>query len=232
MRTEPEPSDPAEPQRTGAYKILPAAGFHLLTPWFDLLAGVTGVGRRFKARAVDLAEVEDGMRVLEVGCGSGVTALLLKQLYPRSHVVGLDADPRILEIARRRLIKARVGGVDLVCARAEATAVKASSVDAALSLLTFHHLPPRAKRDAAREIARVLRPSGTFLLVDLRPLVPVRRMLTEQDQGSPRLGLRTNTAEALRTAFASAGFNVTDEHAPAAGLFSRWTFALRARKVE
>jgi ubiquinone/menaquinone biosynthesis C-methylase UbiE len=231
VRIETKPGGPTERHGAVTYKILPAAGFHFLTPWFDLLAGVAGVGRRFKARVVGLAGISDGIRVLDLGCGSGLTVVLVKQRFPRCHVIGVDADPRILGIARRRLQTAQVGGVDFVCARAEGTGLEAACIDVALCVLTFHHLPPLGKEAAAREIGRVLRPGGTLLSIDLRPLIPTRRFLTEQERASPRAGLRTNTPQDLSMALGAAGLQVKDEPSPGGGLFAPWTFALRAWKA-
>lgn len=225
------PGEASEKAPDLGYRILPAAGFHVLTPWFDLLAGLLGFGRGFKARVVDQAGIMDGMRVLDVGCGSGITALTVKQRHPRCEVVGVDADPRILRIARRRALVAGVSAVEFVCAPAERTGLAAASIDAALSTLTFHHLPPRAKEEAAREVARVLRHGGSFLLVDLRPLIPLRRPLTDEERRSPRMALRTNTPQALSALLAAAGLQVREEPAPKPWSYAPWTFALRALKA-
>jgi SAM-dependent methyltransferase len=41
-----------------------------------------------------------------------------------------------------------------------------ASVDVAVSIYLFHELPPRIRTNVAREIARVLRPGGLFVLAD------------------------------------------------------------------
>jgi ubiquinone/menaquinone biosynthesis C-methylase UbiE len=232
MRGETNRSVPADRPGIAAYDIVPAAGFHFLTPCFDLVAGITGVGRAFKERAVALAGITDGIRVLDLGCGSGLAALLVKERFPRCRVIGVDPDPRILGIARRRVEKAQVRGIEFVCARAEETGLDATSIDAVLCLLAFHHVPPRGKQEAAREMARVLRPGGTVLIVDLRPLSPYRRELSDDERKSPRAGRRSNTPSAVSAALAGAGLSVTEERSPGGGLFARWIFALRGQKLE
>lgn len=226
----PGAGEPSQGKRDGAYRILPAAGFHCLTPHFDFLAGVLGFGRGFKARVVAGAGLANGMRVLDLGCGSGLLALLLKQRYPRCGVVGIDADPHILKLARSRIARAGLDGVEFRCAPAEHTGLESASFDAALSTLTFHHLPLHAKQAAVQEVARVLRPAASFVLVDLRPLIPVRRAFTTEERRSTRMALRTNTPEVLSATFAEAGFHVEAMPAPKPWSLPFWTFALRATK--
>lgn len=123
---------------------------------------------------IERADIADGMSVLDLGCGSGVLLLLVKQRYPRCRAVGVDADPRILALARRRAQRSGTDGIEFVCAGAERTGLEPGSFDVVLSSLVFHHLPALAKEAVTREVARVLRPGGRFLLVDLRPMIPAR----------------------------------------------------------
>jgi ubiquinone/menaquinone biosynthesis C-methylase UbiE len=212
------------------YRFVPALGHHLVTPAYDLLCSLFGLGRGFKSSVVDLAGIVDGTRVLDLGCGTGVAASLVKQRYPRCAVTGLDVDAHILEIARRRMEKVGVSGVDLVCAPAEKTGLDAASFDTVISTLAFHHLPPRSKEDAAREVARLLRFGGTFLLVDIQPRTRSVPTLTEQEATSPKWAFRANTADNLQELFSRAGLPVHAEEPPRTWAARPWLFALRARK--
>ncbi len=213
------------------YSVLPAASFHVLTRAYDLLAGLTGFGAGFKRQVIERAEIKDGMSVLDLGCGSGVLLRLLKGCHPLCRVVGVDADPRILGLARRRAHDAGLDDIEFVCAGAERTGLDPVSFDVVVSSLVFHHLPPRAKEEAVREVARVLRPGGRFVLVDLRPMFPLRRPLDDWERLSPRLGLRTNTPDALSVELAHAGFKVEAVAPPKAWSLPRSTFALRAARA-
>lgn len=149
----------------GEYPILPAANRHWLTPFYDLLCELLGLGRRFQRSVLARLGLRGEERLIDVGCGTGT--LLAETLRRHSGVTaaGVDADPEILAIAARRL--RRYGArVTLHIARAEALPFPDASFDAALSTLTFHHLPTPAKRAALAEVYRVLRPGGRLLLVD------------------------------------------------------------------
>jgi ubiquinone/menaquinone biosynthesis C-methylase UbiE len=215
---------------TLGYSFLPALGHHLVTPAYDFLCSIFGLGRGFKSRVIDRAGIVDGTRVLDLACGTGVAAVLVKQRYPRCAVTGLDVDARILEIARRQMAKAGVSGVDLVCAPAEKTGLEAASFDAVISTLAFHHLPPRSKEGAAGEVARLLRVGGTFLLVDLQPRTRRVPTLAEQEATSPKWAFPSNTADNLHQTFARAGLDVHAEDPPRVWAVRPWLFALRATK--
>lgn len=79
---------------------------------------------------------------------------------------GIDPDTQILRIARNKLKKERVLA-KITQAWAEELPFKNSIFDCVVSSLTFHHMPLASKRQALKEINRVLAPKGRFLLADI-----------------------------------------------------------------
>jgi ubiquinone/menaquinone biosynthesis C-methylase UbiE len=209
--------------------FLPAASHDVLTPLYDIGSRLLGAGPRFKRRVVDAAGIVDGDRVLDLACGTGVLAVIAKQQYPKCTVIGADIDPRILDIARRRIAKAGVS-VDLVCAPAERTGLDAASFDLVVSTLAFHHLPLRTKEGAVQEIVRLLRPGGAFLLVELVPRIRRRASVTEAQAGSPKWGFATNSSRTLRGLLSAAGMEVFEPPPPRPWVMAPWMYAVRGVK--
>src|SRR5690349_19213897 len=54
----------------------------------------------------------DGLRILDAGCGTGLSTLGLARLNPGSSVLGVDASPRALAVARERADVAGLPGVE------------------------------------------------------------------------------------------------------------------------
>jgi ubiquinone/menaquinone biosynthesis C-methylase UbiE len=103
-------------------------------------------------------------KLLDVGCGTGSFLREVKRNYPRLRVTGLDLSGPYLGVAARRL--ADWSRVELVEAAAERMPFHNASFDVVTSVYLFHELPPRIRRAVAAEIQRVLKPNGTFILVD------------------------------------------------------------------
>jgi ubiquinone/menaquinone biosynthesis C-methylase UbiE len=57
-------------------------------------------------------------------------------------------------------------GVRFVEAKAEETGLPSESFDIVTAVYLFHELPPKIRHEVAREIGRLLKPGGVFLLVD------------------------------------------------------------------
>ncbi len=148
-----------------SYQPVPALGKDWLTPFFDMLLAVVGLGDAFKERVLEKARIQPDERLLDVGCGTATLLLAAKSRYPTLSAIGMDSDERVLALARKKIQKKGLE-VEVMLARAEALPFDSSSFDVIVSTLIFHHLPTEIKKQAMREIHRVLRPGGRFLLAD------------------------------------------------------------------
>jgi tRNA (cmo5U34)-methyltransferase len=113
-----------------------------------------------RAIAAATAEVR-ASRVLELGTGTGETALRVLASHPGAEWVGIDASEPMLARARERLPDA-----DLRLRRLE-DELPPGPFDLVVSALAVHHLDGAGKRDLFSRVARVLRPGGVFVLGDL-----------------------------------------------------------------
>jgi ubiquinone/menaquinone biosynthesis C-methylase UbiE len=105
-----------------------------------------------------------GAHLVDLACGTGRFLSFVKDNYPCLKVTALDLSPPYLDQARETLRPWR--GVDFVHARAEATGLPAADADVVTAVYLFHELPRTVRAQVAAEIARVLKPGGTFILVD------------------------------------------------------------------
>lgn len=145
--------------------LIPALRFTSLTKFYDPLMATVLRESAWKAQLVDQVDVQDGMDILDLGCGTGTLTLLLARTAPGAHVVGVDADPDALERGRRKADESGAT-LELVKAMAGSLPVPDASFDRVVSSLVFHHLTLDDKRAALTEARRVLRIGGELHIAD------------------------------------------------------------------
>lgn len=157
--------------------LVPALGFHRLTPWYDAVVGATVRERRFKSALIRQMLVQPGHQVLDLACGTGTLAIRLHQAQPGAAVTGVDGDPAVLAIASRKATRAGAT-VQFDQALSHDLPYPDRSFDRVVSSLFFHHLTWPQKEATAAEVLRVLKPGGELHVADWgRPTGPVMRAL-------------------------------------------------------
>jgi len=144
---------------------VPALGYRWLTPAYDLVVGVTTRERTFKTSLAEQADLQPGHRVLDLACGTGTLAILLKQRFPDVDVTGIDGDPEVLAIASRKAARSRVT-LRLDQGLSHALPYPDAHFDRVVSSLFFHHLSWPDKQRTAAELYRVLKPGGELHVAD------------------------------------------------------------------
>lgn len=116
---------------------------------------------------VRLLGVAPGERVLDVGCGSGaVTRTVARRVAPGGRVVGFDASPALLKVARELADEAGLGGgIEFKPGDCRALPFPDASFDAVLAATTLSHVPDPGR--ALAEMVRVTRPGGRVGVFDI-----------------------------------------------------------------
>jgi ubiquinone/menaquinone biosynthesis C-methylase UbiE len=131
-----------------------------------LFLGTADVMRRMAIPPVSrlVAERGDDLRVLDVACGTGGFLRLLGGALPRLDYTGLDLSEAYLAYARERCQD--VPRLNLVQGNAEEMPFRDRWFDVVTSVYLFHELPKDARRNAMREMLRVLKPGGLLVIED------------------------------------------------------------------
>jgi SAM-dependent methyltransferase len=146
-------------------RYIPALGHRWLTPLFDPLLRWALPEATLKRRLIQQANIQPGQRVLDLGCGTATLTIMVKQMHPQADVVGLDGDPEVLDIARRKAARAGVA-VRLEHGLAFQLPYPDQSFDRVVSSLVFHHLASADKRRTFADVLRVLPPGGELHILD------------------------------------------------------------------
>jgi ubiquinone/menaquinone biosynthesis C-methylase UbiE len=152
------------PHLAAQHDYIPAAGRDALLPGYDLLTRLLGMNRVYDT-LVAQAELGAGLRVLEIGCGTGNVTTRVKRAEPGVDVVGTDPDPLALARAQRKT--RGMTGIRFERAYAQALPFADGEFDRVLSSMKLHHLDDDEKNDEADEIHCVVTPVCTLHIVDI-----------------------------------------------------------------
>jgi ubiquinone/menaquinone biosynthesis C-methylase UbiE len=162
--------------------------------------------RRLRKR-LETFSLEGVREVLEIGCGRGDVSAWLADAHPAVRVTGVDVDPGQVALARR--VHGRSERLRFVQGDAARLPLADACADLIVAHHVFHHLPEW--KDAVGETARVLRPGGAMLWLDLavpgivrdalRPFARKSGLFTlpEVEAAFSLRGLRPAARRAVRT---------------------------------
>ena len=151
---------------------------------------------------ISFLSIADTDRILDVGCGGGANIARLLGHVPNGHVTGIDYSPVSVEASRNHNAEAvEAGRCDILEGNASALPFPDLSFDIVTAFETTYYwdLPV-----ALREVARVLKPNGSFLVCN------------EDDGSDPEVvdlatripGMTVHTPQALQDALVEAGFAI------------------------
>ncbi len=150
---------------------------------------------------------EPEMEVLEIGCGTGSTALVHAPYV--KHILATDISPKMIEIAKGKAAAEKIDNVTFDVASMDDLDIADQSLDAVLALSVLHLLDDRD--DAIAKIHKMLKPGGVFVsstvclgdtMKFFKLIAPIGKFL-----GLMPL-LRVFKVQELVTSLADAGFSI------------------------
>ncbi len=141
-------------------------GFSLdgMSNYYDLITFTEN--SRFRRKQIELMDIQEGEKILEVGCGTGTLLLLSKMVVGESgEVEGTDIAPGMITKANQKAENAKLK-INFKVASVNKLPHPDNTFDLVISSLMFHHLPVTLKREGMIEIYRVLKKGGRFFLCD------------------------------------------------------------------
>ena len=146
-------------------EYIPALSYRFLTPFYDFIQKYIVRDVRYKSLLIEQADIRAGQKVLDLGCGTGTLAIMVKQRVPGAEVTGLDADPDMLKVARYKSTRENAP-VKFDVGMTYDLPYPNESFDRVLSSIMIHHLKTPDKKRTAHEIFRVLKPGGRLHIID------------------------------------------------------------------
>lgn len=176
--------------------------YYPLAPFYDKISYYSFLGQWPKWQQAAIPRIQ-GKRVLEIGCGTG--SLLTEMLQRGYKAYGVDASPRMLAQARKKLAAAGFAG-RIIQAQIQHLPFPDNSFETVISTFPTEYI---ADLNVLNEIQRVLYPGGRLVVVDSANLKPFnlpakilvwlyRNVLGYGKQGVPFLRLPMAQAGLIR----------------------------------
>jgi len=132
--------------------------YRLSSKYYDRL--LEGMNKALKLVGIRMFRPKKGMRILDVGCGTG--SQLELYLRYQCDLSGVDRSPSMLEMARQRL----GNNAQLELGDASHLPYEDRKFDLVIVMLTLHEMPPTTRPRVMEEIKRVVKDDGHILLID------------------------------------------------------------------
>ena len=112
------------------------------------------------------ARLQEGGRVLDIGCGGGWAVVQIAEQFPQTSCLGIDVEPYSVDLARRLIMEHTLTDRCEVRTLSIDQLGEESAFDVATSFLVVHEIAPSLKPSAVAAVARALKPGGYFLIFD------------------------------------------------------------------
>jgi ubiquinone/menaquinone biosynthesis C-methylase UbiE len=150
---------PREPSREGIEDAAAVQAYDHVSHW-----PIFTIERRIILKA--LAQYKPQGILVDIGCGPGYLAAQISRRFPGLRVIGVDISDQMLTMAKHNWSSPSYQNLEFLVGDAQQLPFVDGAVDFAVSSLSLHHWGNA--EIALKEVHRILRPGGQFLLFDLR----------------------------------------------------------------
>lgn len=130
------------------------------------MAALFGMGPGFYRKGIGNIKLGEGMKALDLGCGPGSLCFALAERAQKgSKITGIDISADQLSYARR-YASGYPCELEFRRISMDSLPFPAEHFNIVMTSMAIHATPPKVRRAAVKETARVLKRGGVFLLVD------------------------------------------------------------------
>ena len=129
---------------------------------WDKVFGTDAVDPLYRAVAAQIAQTEAAIRILVLGCGTGLELNDIFARVPNARISGIDLAAGMLAELRKKF-RTRLSQIDLIEASYVDLPLGGQRYDYVVATLTVHHLPPETKLDLYRRIRTALKLNGCYV---------------------------------------------------------------------
>jgi ubiquinone/menaquinone biosynthesis C-methylase UbiE len=115
-----------------------------------------------------IQQLESGIQVCDLGCAEGVAVILMAEAFPKSHFVGIDISPEVIDEARRKARQQKIENLDFLVLDAADLKSKREMKGLFDYVTAFDAIHDQTRPlDVLRGVNHILTPNGRFSMVDI-----------------------------------------------------------------
>lgn len=142
---------------------------------------ITGVDSDYFAeyKIAEVSKKENpaaAVKILDVGCGDGISAVFFNKYFPNNSYTGIDISEESIKEAEQR----KVPNTDFTVYNGFSIPFADSTYDVAFIACVMHHILPKHHHQILSEIKRVLKPSGRLYIFEHNPYNPMTLKVVEK----------------------------------------------------
>lgn len=161
--------------RKGDY--IPALKYHWMTRFYDPLIQRGMQEKKLKMHLIEQATLQPNEMAMDLACGTGTLTMLIQQSQPGVQVIGVDADPEMLLIAKKKIKETRTDNITFEEGFSDELFFADNLFHHVFTSLFIHHLTLEMKKKTFEEVQRILKSGGQFHIIDFeKPQNALMRM--------------------------------------------------------
>ena len=133
--------------------------------FYDFLLWASFPERKIKKTMISYTDFLPAQNVLDYGCGTGTLLLMLKRKFPEINLTGIDISQKMVGLAKYKIKKENLE-VPVFKYDGKTLPFPDNSFEKIVSSFVFHHLSTTGKRDALKELYRVLKTDSQLCITD------------------------------------------------------------------
>jgi SAM-dependent methyltransferase len=141
------------------------------------------------------------IKILDFGCGDGISAEFFRKYFPNAHYTGIDISEDSIGVAKQRALPQS----NFMTFDGSKIPFEAHSFDLIFTSCVFHHIAPSFHLSLLTQIKDLLTPNGRFVIFEHNPFNPITLKIVN-DCVFDKDAILINPFE-MKSKFSSAGFS-------------------------
>jgi ubiquinone/menaquinone biosynthesis C-methylase UbiE len=171
---------------------------------YDKSRLVKSFQRRAQTLVISKIQIEKGMNILDIGCGTGWgTTDIASKLKGTGKVIGLDISEKMIEQAKQKILEFKYNNVEFKVGSGSSLNYE-NYFDCVLSTNAFHHFDK--KEEIFSKVWKSLKHNGIFIIQDICDDYLLMKIVDYLGKVGEKAHVGSTTSEGLENLFQTTGF--------------------------